>query len=117
MTNDKELLQVFINIIKNSEEVLKEKDVKNKKINILEYLQDDSLVIEISDNGGGIKENIIEKIFDPYFSTKDESVGTGLGLYMSKTIVEKHLNGTIKAYNKIDGACFRITINIKNNNN
>ncbi len=66
----------------------------------------------------GIKDDVLDKIFDPYFTTKGEQTGTGLGLYMSKTIVEKHLQGTIKAYNRVDdkginiGACFEISIPI-----
>ena len=68
-------------------------------------------IIEICDNGGGIDEKIINNIFEPYFSTKSEKTGTGLGLYMSKTIVEKHLNGKLIAKNnKIGGACFIITL-------
>lgn len=111
-TFSRELLQVFINIIKNSKEILVEKEVADKKIAIKEYLKDDRIIIEISDNAGGIPEDIIDKIFEPYFTTKDELAGTGLGLYMSKTIVEKHLNGTIKAYNKDDGACFEIIFKV-----
>lgn len=107
-TFSRELLQVFINIVKNAKEILIEKNVEKKVIKVKEYLKNDNVLIEISDNAGGIPPEIIENIFDPYFTTKNELAGTGLGLYMSKTIVEKHLNGTIRAYNKDDGACFEI---------
>jgi len=107
-TFSREVLQVFINIIKNAKEVLLENNIDKKVIKINEYLRNDDIVIEISDNAGGISSENLERIFDPYFSTKNELAGTGLGLYMSKTIVEKHLNGIIKAYNKENGACFEI---------
>ena len=113
-TYSKELLQVFINIIKNAKEILVEKKEFNRLITINEYKLQNSIVIEICDNGGGIEEKNIEFIFDPYFTTKEE-LGTGLGLYMTKTIVEKHLGGNISAFNKKDGACFKIKLPIKDN--
>ncbi len=70
----------------------------------------EGVIVEISDNGGGIPTAIIEKIFDPYFSTKDEKNGTGLGLYMSKTIVEEHHKGKLMVANKGEGVSFIITI-------
>ena len=66
--------------------------------------------IEIYDNAGNIDEKIKDKIFDPYFSTKDEKTGTGLGMYMSKTIIEKHLNGELGFYNKGEGVVFYINL-------
>ena len=67
-------------------------------------------MIEIEDNAGGILELIMTKVFDPYFSTKAERNGTGLGLYMSKTIVEEHCHGSLSVENTPQGAKFIIKI-------
>ena len=112
-TYSRELMQVLINIIKNAKEILIENDIKNKQITISIENKLDIISIKICDNAKGIPENIIKKIFNPYFSTKTEQNGTGLGLYMSKTIVERHLLGTLKAYNKKYGACFEIQLPYK----
>ena len=109
-TFPRELMQVFINMIKNSKEALVENDIKERKILITIDEKDDNAYITVCDNAGGIKGDIIGKIFNPYFSTKNEKNGTGLGLYMSKTIIEKHLYGSIKAYNENGGACFEIKL-------
>jgi len=107
------LKQVFLNIIKNGLDSIKERDIENPYIKIEVFKEDDKLIIEIKDNAKGIDEDIKDKIFDPYFTTKDEKNGTGIGLYMSKMIVEK-LNGKIFAYNDEFGAVFRIEL--KDNN-
>jgi PAS domain S-box-containing protein len=109
-TYKKELVQVLINLIKNAQEALVEKNVSQKSIQITEYEKHDHLVLQICDNAGGISNENIGKIFEPYFTTKTEKNGTGLGLYISKQIVEKHLNGKLHVQNKNDGACFHITI-------
>ena len=71
-----------------------------KLIIITVNTEKDDIVISILDNAGGIKENIINKIFDAYFTTKESTGGTGIGLNMSKSIVEKHMNGKLKVFNK-----------------
>lgn len=71
---------------------------------------DDRITISIHDNAGGIREDVIGKIFNPYFTTKSDFNGTGIGLYMSKMIVEKHLRGKLSAFNEKDGATFEVTI-------
>ena len=106
-----ELVQVILNILKNAEDNFMMKKIENPKITIETEKIDSSLIINICDNGGGVPQDIIDKIFDPYFSTKDEKNGTGLGLYMSKIMIEKHNNGTLKIYNTQEGACFKITFN------
>ena len=116
-TYGRELLQVFINILNNAKDALIESSRDEKKISILTCKEKKSIVFELCDNAGGVKKAIISKIFDPYFSTKDEKNGTGLGLYMSKTIVEKHLLGDIWVENRDNGACFvvKIPINLGKN--
>jgi len=104
-----ELVQVLINILNNACDQLNDKEVKNPKILICEYIENNDVVIEISDNAGGIDEKSIKHIFDPYFSTKTKN-GTGLGLYMSKTIIEDHQKGLLEAYNSDEGAVFKITL-------
>ncbi len=106
-----ELLQVTMNLMKNAEDALLEKKVKDPTITIRCYSDKESEILEIEDNAGGIDESILDKIFDPYFTTKDEHNGTGLGLYMSKLIVEEHCGGKLRAYNTNNGALFRITLN------
>lgn len=103
---DNEVMQVILNVFKNAQDNFKEKNIKDATIKI----STENRTIMICDNGGGIPEDIIDKIFDPYISTKDEKDGSGLGLYMSKTIIEKHHNGTISAINKDGGACFIIEL-------
>lgn len=106
----RELLQVFLNIMKNAKEAFEDKDISNKIIQISVKKINQSVRIEIYDNAGNINEKIKDKIFDPYFSTKDEKTGTGLGMYMSKTIIEKHLNGELGFYNRDEGVVFYIDL-------
>jgi PAS domain S-box-containing protein len=103
---DNELIQVILNILKNAQDNFEEKKIKSPKITIT--TQKNSL--SICDNGGGIAEDIMDGIFDPYFSTKDEKNGTGLGLYMSKIIIEEHHNGKLIVENRNGGVCFDIEL-------
>lgn len=106
----RELMQVFVNIITNAQDVLVSTQTKNAFIIVRVYEDKLYVNVEICDNGGGIDASILAKIFDPYFSTKDEKTGTGLGLYMSKMIIEDHLQGIIEAHNNHDGACFTVKL-------
>ncbi|MEA3490962.1 MAG: ATP-binding protein [Campylobacterota bacterium] len=72
--------------------------------------ESDKYILEVSDNGGGIQEEIIENIFDPYFSTKSKKNGTGLGLYMSKIITEEHCDGELQVENITDGVLFKVIL-------
>ncbi|HEY9190589.1 MAG TPA: PAS domain-containing protein [Sulfurovum sp.] len=105
-----ELIQVAMNLIKNAEDALMENKIKDPTINIKCYSDADKSVLEIGDNAGGIDRATMEKIFDPYFTTKEEHNGTGLGLYMSKMIVEEHCKGTLSVHNSSEGAVFKIEI-------
>ncbi len=107
-TYPNEVRQVVLNLIKNAEDILLEKGVKNPYIKIKIYDDKNNSYIEVSDNGGGVPESIMDKIFDPYFSTKTKKDGTGLGLYMSKIIIEEHCNGTLSVSNSEEGAIFKI---------
>ncbi|SFV67243.1 Aerotaxis sensor receptor protein [hydrothermal vent metagenome] len=105
-----ELRQVILNLIKNAEDVIIEKKIQNPTIQLKTYEDDTYAYFETIDNAGGIPKEIIEKIFDPYFSTKTKKDGTGLGLYMSKTIVEEHCGGKLEVSNTTEGAKFKIII-------
>ena len=106
----RELMQVIINILNNAKDVLLEKNISNPRVLISLMKDDTNIKIMIHDNAGGIPEAIKEKVFDPYFTTKHESVGTGIGLYMSKKIITEHFNGSIYAENENSGAKFVIEI-------
>ncbi len=97
-----ELSHVFLNIISNSKDALCSNVDKNDRIiKIIVNKFKNHLVINIVDNGGGIQKDILPKIFEPYYTTKYKSAGTGIGLYMSKQIIEKHINGEISCKNII----------------
>jgi len=106
----RELMQVIINILNNAKDILLEKEISNPRVLISLMKDETTIKIMIHDNAGGIPEAIKEKVFDPYFTTKHESVGTGIGLYMSKKIITEHFNGSIYAENENDGAKFIIEI-------
>lgn len=111
-----EIIQAVLNILRNMQENFKEKKTAYPIISLSTYDYADRCVLSICDNGGGIEEDVITKVFDPYFSTKREKNGTGLGLYMSKVIIETHHHGIISVYNKKNGACFVIEIKKENGN-
>ena len=98
-------------MVKNAQDILLENKIKDPYIKLRSYTEEGKYILEIIDNGGGIDSDVIEHIFDPYFSTKLKKDGTGLGLYMSKTIVEEHCKGTLSCCNTKEGACFRIELN------
>ncbi|MEA2019587.1 MAG: ATP-binding protein [Campylobacterota bacterium] len=115
-----ELTQCIINIFNNSKDALKEKMLNNEdRLIFISTIEDNNkAIIKIQDNAGGIPEDILPKIFEPYFTTKHKSQGTGLGLHMSYKLIVEGMNGTIEASNKdytydnkkYTGALFTITL-------
>lgn len=108
-----EVMQVVLNLLKNSEDNFLQRSIQNPKITIKTYTTPNHAIIRICDNGGGIPKEIINTIFDPYFSNKDEKNGTGLGLYMSKIMIEDHHKGILNVANTNDGVCFEICFKLK----
>jgi C4-dicarboxylate-specific signal transduction histidine kinase len=117
---ENELIQVLLNIINNAKDALCNKNGK-KYIFIKSYTDNEKVVIKIYDNAGGIEEDILSRIYEPYFTTKFKSQGTGIGLYMSKNITENNLEGEISTQNinfvykdsSFFGALFELKIPLK----
>jgi len=105
-----EFSQVILNIISNAKDILIERNIKNPKIEINIESKGVLSIITIKDNAGGIEEKNLEQIFDPYYSTKDLSKGTGLGLYISKLIIERNMGGDLSVSNNNEGAVFKIVV-------
>ena len=105
-----ELSQVIINLIQNSSEAFNCNKISNKKIDISIIKKNNFAIIKYKDNAGGTSLDIMDKIFEPYFTTKHQNNGTGLGLFMSKMIIEKSLDGTIEVDNCYKGLEFNIKI-------
>jgi len=110
-----ELLQVIIAILNNAREALVQNKIENKWVKYSIYKKDYSIVISIEDNAGGIKNDIIDKIFNPYFTTKHQNQGTGIGLYSSYDIVVNHLAGSLYVENSNNGAKFFIELPLRIN--
>ena len=102
-------MQVLINIINNAKDAILSNHIENGYIKIDVAKQKNELLIKISDNAKGIPIDIINRIFEPYFSTKEVINGTGLGLYISNTIIQNHMDGKIDVYNSEVGAIFIIS--------
>ncbi|MBF0486560.1 MAG: CHASE domain-containing protein [Nitrospirae bacterium] len=110
-----ELKQVILNLLNNARDAVLNRRGKEKQgivgcIKIIVSKSDDNIIVSIRDNGGGIPEHIIDKIFEPYFTTKEKAGGTGIGLYMSKIIVETNMGGTLTVRNVDEGAEFMIRL-------
>ena len=102
--------QVLLVILNNARDALFERGIEGPRVTITISAEGNKAVVAIADNAGGIPEEIMDKIFDPYFTTKGPQQGTGVGLFMSKIIIEKNMGGRLSARNTADGAEFRIEV-------
>jgi signal transduction histidine kinase len=105
-----EYAQALLNILWNSRDALQERQISEARIAVRSSMENGRGVVTITDNAGGIDEGIIAKVFDPYFTTKELGKGTGVGLYLSKTIIEKRMGGRLTVRNVEKGAEFRIEV-------
>ncbi len=110
-----EFQQVVLNLISNAKDALIEKNITNPYIKIILSINKDKGCIRIIDNAGGIHDKTREKVFEPYFTTKEKNGGMGMGLYMSKMIIEKNMQGKISISNKGDGSEVFIMLNKERN--
>ncbi|MDA3908783.1 MAG: HAMP domain-containing sensor histidine kinase [Sulfurimonas sp.] len=104
-----EFKHLFLNLLSNSIDAFNEKKISNRHIIIRTYLDEDKSIIEFEDNAEGIDDHVLSSIFNPHITTKQDSNGTGIGLYMSSQIVQKH-HGSISVKNINAGALFKVTI-------
>jgi len=105
-----EYMQAFLNVMLNARDVLLDNQVAHPLISIRIFRENGRSIVTVRDNGGGIREEVLPKIFDPYFTTKHQSTGVGIGLYMAKMIIEKKMHGSLTARNVDGGAEFRIEV-------
>jgi PAS domain S-box-containing protein len=106
----KEYTQVLLNILANARDAFRARETEKPRVMINAFAEDNKSVVTIADNAGGIPEAIIGRIFDFYFTTNETGGGTGIGLYMSRNIIEKNMGGALSAENVDGGAKFRIEI-------
>lgn len=120
LSYESQFIQVLTNLLTNSKEAFLERNIENRVIFIESKKKNGFLIIKVKDSAGGIKQDIIEKIFEPYFTTKHQYQGTGIGLYMCQEIIDKHMNGTINVENvkyeydghELKGSMFTIKIRV-----
>jgi len=105
-----EFSQVLLNLLMNAKDAFNERGRNEGVVTIAARVDGDRTVVTVTDNAGGIDEELLDHVFDAYFTTKRDGKGTGLGLFMSKKIVEKEMSGTISVCNTADGAQFRIAV-------
>lgn len=111
-----EYSQVILNLLSNAKDILIERQIKNPKIDIEIKDGTNFALVKIKDNAGGVDASIIDKIFEPYFTTRHQTQGTGIGLYMSKNIIERNMHGYINVANIEDGALFTVKVDKETKN-
>ncbi|MEA1914196.1 MAG: transporter substrate-binding domain-containing protein, partial [Campylobacterota bacterium] len=115
---ENELMQVMMNLLNNAYDALDKQTADQRMMWIDLYIYNKQAIFEVKDNAGGIESSILHKVFEPYFTTKHQSQGTGIGLYMTQEIIVKHMNGTIEVSNEkfeykskqYNGANFKVSI-------
>jgi C4-dicarboxylate-specific signal transduction histidine kinase len=105
-----EYSQVLLNILTNASDACLEREKGNARVTVRTWKEEGKSVLTATDNAGGISGEIMDKIFEPYFTTKEPGQGTGIGLFMSKTIIEKKMKGRLSTRNVGGGAEFRIEV-------
>lgn len=105
-----EYAQVLLNILMNAKDALLEQGTIKARVTVRSWTEDGRAVVTITDNGGGIRDEIMDKIFDPFFTTRELGKGIGVGLFISKIIIEKNMGGRLTASNVSDGTEFRIEV-------
>ena len=105
-----EFRQVILNILNNAKDAILQTNTKIREVDVLITSNDDNVFISIQDYAGGIDNSVIDTIFEPYVTTKSPQKGTGIGLYMSKKIIQESMGGKLKVYNQNGGAVFVITL-------
>ena len=105
-----EFSQVLLNILLNARDAFAARTVEKRRVQVWLMMKQGKAIVTITDNAGGIPDTIVAKIFEPYFTTKGPDKGTGLGLFMSKIIIENNMNGRLAVRNTIEGAEFSITL-------
>ena len=103
-----EYVQVIVSIVSNIHDLVIEREIQNPKVDIKLHKESADTILSITDNVGGIKDENLSKIFNPYFTTKHQSMGTGLGLYIAKMIIENTMSGSLSVKNTNDGVTFTI---------
>jgi PAS domain S-box-containing protein len=106
----REYAQAFLNILMNARDALLERGPVGPKVMVRAWREGEKSVVTVTDNAGGIDNDIIDNIFDLYFTTKDNEMGTGIGLFISKNIIEKNMGGSLTVRNTVEGAEFRIEV-------
>lgn len=105
-----EYIQVLLNLLNNAIDALNQPAREGRRVTVIIDQQEGDSVLTVQDNGGGIPQSVLPHIFEPYFTTKGPGEGTGIGLYMAKVIIEKHMSGTISATNRAEGAEFKVKV-------
>lgn len=108
-----EFKQVLINLLNNAQDAIQTNHDSERRIDISVFQKEDKAFVRVNDDGGGMKKDVINKVFDPYFTTKDQAQGTGLGLYMSKQIIENSMCGSLTAKNVGKGAEFTVILPVE----